>query len=314
MGGIKTISEEIAVNTTDRHPYERRDHPVVVGVDGSESALHAVRWAALEAANRNTSLRLVHVSVLPRHGVAPPPAFQAAVVAEGKHWLDDAGTAARLAAPGVPVTMDLRVGAAVDVLLTESRSAQLMVLGSRGLGGFRALVVGSVAVALAAHGHCPVVVMHSATRHGAPPGDGPVVVGVDGSELSDAAVRFAFEAAAAHGTSLVAVHTWLDVAVADAWTTLPGAVDRHQVQAQEAKRLDDRLTVWRDKFPGVPVRPVVRMDRPDRALLEQASGAWLLVVGSHGREAFAGMGVSSVSQTLLHHAQCPVAVARTERT
>lgn len=107
---------------------------------------------------------------------------------------------------------------------------------------------------------------------------------------------------------LVVVHTWLDVAMADAWTTAPA--DWEHVQAGEQKLLDERLSRWRTRFPGVDVRAVVRRDRTDSALLEQATGARLIVVGSHGRDAFAGMGVSSVSQTLPHHAECPVVIAR----
>ncbi len=304
--------------TEDQHLSERCDHPVVVGVDGSESALHAVRWAAREAANRSAPLRLVHVCDLaavqrPRR-FAPPLDYHAAVMAQGRHWLTEASRAARHATSGLSVITDLRAGLPAEVLVAESRTAQLLVLGSRGLGGFRAMVVGSVPVALSAHAHCPVVVMHSSTRDSAEPSGGPVVVGVDGSELSDAALTFAFEWAAAHGVPLLAVHTWLDVNMADAWTTLPATVDWDEVQAEEEKRLDERLSPWRDKFAVVEVQAVVRRDRPDRALLEHAGGAGLIVVGSHGRDAFAGMGVSSVSQTLLHHAECPVAVARTDRT
>ncbi len=303
--------------TDDAHLSAHCDHPVVVGVDGSDSALQAVRWAAREAACRSAPLRLVHVCGLatvrrPRR-VAPPRDFHDAVMAQGRHWLTEASRVARRTAPGLSVITDLRAGAPAEGMLSESRTAQLVVLGSRGLGGFQAMVVGSVAVALSVHGHCPVVVMHSSTRDNVPRDGGPVVVGVDCSELSDAALTFAFEWAAAHGVPLMAVHTWLDVNMAAAWTALPDTVDWNRVQAEEEKRLDERLSPWRDKFPAVDVQAVVRRDRPDRALLDHAGGAGLIVVGSHGRDAFAGMGVSSVSQTLLHHAECPVAVARTDR-
>jgi len=293
------------------------ERPIVVGVDGSESALHATRWAAREAEQRNVALRLVHVCHLtpvrhPRQ-VSPPAPYQEAMLEQGRHWLTEASDAARHVAPGLPVVTDLHLGVAASALINESQDAQLMVLGSRGLGGFTSLMVGSVAVALSAHGHCPVVVMHSAARDGAPPADGPIVVGVDGSELSDAALTFAFEAAAARGVPLVAVHTWLDVNAAGAWAVLPGTIDWDWLQKEEEKLLTERLVAWREKFPHVEVRPVVARDRPDRALLEHAAGAQLLVVGSRGRNAVTGMGLGSVSQTLLHHAECPVVVARTEQ-
>jgi nucleotide-binding universal stress UspA family protein len=123
----------------------------------------------------------------------------------------------------------------------------------------------------------------------------------------------AFEAVVAHGVPLVAVHTWLDVNMAGAWTMLPGTVDWDWLRSEEEDRLTERLTLWRDRFPEVEVRAVVKRDRPERALLEAAAGARLLVVGSRGRGAFTGMGLGSVSQTLLHHAECPVVVARTEQ-
>jgi nucleotide-binding universal stress UspA family protein len=244
--------------------------------------------------------------------IALPADYHAAVLGQGRHWLTEASEAARHAVPGVPVVTDLHAGVPADALVTESEDAELMVLGSRGLGGFTSLLVGSVAVALSAHAHCPVVVMHSATRDGAPPEDGPILVGVDGSELSDAALTFAFEEAAARDVPLVAVHTWLDINAAGAWAVLPGTIDWNWVQKEEEKLLAERLVAWREKFPQVQVRPVVIRDRPDRALLEHAAGAQLIVVGSRGHGAFTGMGLSSVSQSLLHNAECPVAVARTE--
>ena len=295
------------------HPAPRSEHCVVVGVDGSWSALRAVRWAAREAERRDALLRLVHVCHLApvRHPkqVAPPPDYHAAVVEEGRHWLTEAQEAARRVVPGIAVVTVLHDGVAADVLITESKNARLMVLGSRGLGGFSSLLVGSVAVALSAHGHCPVVVMRSSSVD-EPPEDGPVVVGVDGSELSDAALTFAFEAAAARDVPLVAVHTWQDVYMAGAWTLLPGTVDWDWLQSEEEDRLDERVAGWREKYPQVELRTLVVRGRPVPTLLEHAAGAQLIVVGSRGHGAFTGIGLGSVSQSLLHHATCPIAVVR----
>lgn len=189
-----------------------------------------------------------------------------------------------------------------------------MVLGSRGLGGFSSLLLGSVAVALSAYGHCPVVVMRSSTVDGAPRKDGPIVVGTDGSERSDAALTFAFEAAAEHKVPLVVLHAWFDANVATGWMALPGSIGWDWLQDWEEKRFAERIAVWREKFPHVEVRPLVVRGRAAHALLEHAAGAQLIVVGSRGRGAFTGIGLGSVSQALLHHAECPVAVARTEQT
>lgn len=285
---------------------------IVVGVDGSASALHAVRWAAREAARRDVPLRLLHVSHLvpvrhPRQ-IAPPPDYHTAVIEQGRHWLTEASRAARAAVPGIALSTDLRDGVVTDALIRESEGAELVVLGSRGLGGFTGLLIGSAAVTLAAHAHCPVVVVRASTVDAAPPEEGPVVVGVDGSELSESAVAFAFETAAARGVPLHAVHTWVDVDMSPAWIAPPW----DDVQAYEERLLEERLAVWRTKFPDVEVRTVVHRDRPARALLHEAAGAQLVVVGSRGRGAFTGLGLGSVSQSLLHHAECPVAVVRQE--
>jgi nucleotide-binding universal stress UspA family protein len=291
-------------------------HPIVVGVDGSTSALQAVRWAAREAARRDAPLRLVHVCFLmpvrhPRQ-VAPPPEYHDALLEQGRHWLNQATEMARTVAPDVALSTDLRDGLAADVLVKESKAAQLVALGSRGLGGFRGLLVGSVSVALSAHAYCPVVVMHGPSGDGAPPESGPVVVGVDGSPLSDAAIEFAFSAASSRGVPLVAVHSWMDVDMAGAWAGLPNTIDWEFIGAGEARVLDESLAGWVDKFPGIEVHKVVERDRPQRALLTAAAGAQLVVVGTRGRGALTGLGLGSVSQSLLHHAECPVAVARTE--
>lgn len=292
------------------------EHPVVVGVDGSQSALHAVRWAAREAARRNAPLRLVHVCHLapvrhPRQ-ISPPPEYHTALLDQGRHWLTEATHAARRAAPDGVVIADQHDGVTSEVLVTESKTAQLVVLGSRGLGGFGSLLLGSVAVTVSAHAHCPVVVTHSAAVAQATPDSGRIVVGVDGSELSDAAMTFACEAAAARGVPLLAVHTWFDIDVSPTWATLPSTIDWHWVQAEEERRLAERIDPWRSKFPHVEIQRLVLRDRPAHALLKHAAGAQLVVVGSRGRGTLAGLGLGSVSQALLHHAECPVAVVRAD--
>lgn len=293
------------------------EHAVVAGVDGSESARRAVRWAAREAARRGAPLHLVHVChivpvVHPRQ-VAPLPEYQNALHDQGRHWLAEAEDVARHAEPGLAVSTELRDGVVADQLVRASRTARLVVVGSRGLGGFGAMLLGSVSVALAAHAHCPVVVVRSVTGEERTAAEsGPVLVGVDGSELSDAAVAFAFETAAARGVPVIALHTWMDVDVSGVWAAIPATVDWDYLQQQAEQKLTAAMDPWRAKFPNVDVREVVERERPAWALLRHGANASLIVVGSRGRGAITGLGLGSVSQTLLHHAECPVVVTRTE--
>lgn len=285
--------------------------PIVAGVDGSASALHAVRWAAREAARYRVPLRLVHVSYLVPEPPEEPADDVGWLIEQRRQWLAQAADAARAVAGEIEIGTELRGGTVAKALVEESAAARLIVLGERGLEGFADLLLGSVPAAVAAHARCPVVVIRSSTMDNPPPADGPVVVGVDGSELSDAAVGFAFAAASARGVPLVAVHAWLDVWLAGAWTPVPMTVDWERIEADEHRVLAERLAGWRATHPGVEVRSVVVPDRPATALLDAAGAAQLLVVGSHGRGALASLGLGSVSHTLLQHAPCPVAIVRT---
>lgn len=292
---------------------------VVVGIDGSDSALHAVRWGAREAVSRGVPLRLFHVCLMPPLRVERHSSHRESVASElveqGWGWLADARHAAAEVAPDVEVSTDLRMGNRAELLLAQSGSAVLMVLGSRGLGGFSELLLGSVATALASHGRCPVVVVRGRTLAEPPPQDGPVVVGVDGSAISDAAVDFAFDIAARRGVPLLAVHTWTDVTMDGSWSILSSTVDHHNLAGSKRKLLDDHLTRWRRKYPDVDVHPSVVHDRPVRGLLaaalpERGLRAQLIVVGSRGRGPATAMGIGSTSWSLLHYAECPVAVVR----
>ena len=285
-----------------------RGRTVVVGVDGSDSALDAVRWAAGEAERRRLALRVVHAFGWPdsRHVGDPGLGvdYREVLARAAREVLAAATAAAGEAVPGLAVDPQMIVGFPGAVLRSESAGAALVVLGDRGLGGFTGLLLGSVAIEVSALGECPVVVVRGPAP--APP-DGPVVVGVDGSPISEAAVGFAYEAAAARGVPLVAVHTWWDV-MAD--PTFAPLLDWDAMEADEREALAERLAGWGEKFPDVEVQRVVLHDRPARALLAQAAGAQLVVVGTRGRGGVAGLLLGSVSHSLLHHASCPVAVVR----
>ncbi|MDF3048967.1 MAG: universal stress protein [Pseudonocardia sp.] len=135
----------------------------------------------------------------------------------------------------------------------------------------------------------------------------PVVVGVDGSPTSEAAAAFAFEAASLRGVPRVAVHVSRDLSVDPRMAPL---MDWDAVESDEREVLAERLADWLEKYPDVPVRRLVVRDRPARTLVEESGRAQLVVVGSRGRGGFRGLLLGSVSQALLHHAHCPVAVVR----
>jgi nucleotide-binding universal stress UspA family protein len=291
--------------------YPRR--PVVVGVDGSESAARAVTWAARYAAAGRAPLHLLHAcAVVPAYGpeAALPQSFHDAMHQQGREWLEHAAELARRAVPDVVVSTRLSSGFAVAALLEESRNAQSLVLGSRGLGGFTGLLLGSVAVTLTAHGHCPVVVVRGEHTEPDPSGRAPVVVGVDGSPSGEGAIRFAFDAASRWGVPLVALHTWSDLTVDDLFAVDQPQVDWNALETEEHKLLAQRLAGWQEKYPEVEVHRSVIMSRPAHSLIEQGRHARLIVVGSRGRGGLRGMLLGSTSQALLRHSPCPVAVVR----
>jgi nucleotide-binding universal stress UspA family protein len=280
---------------------------VVVGVDGSPSSLAAVDVAASRARLRRMRLRIVHAFIWPELGapLGPSPYGppEGGLLNDAERLLAAAVERAHRAAPDVDVDAVLVTGGAAAVLVEESREAALVVVGDRGLGGFTGLLVGSVAVQLAAHGHGPTLVVR-----GRPGPSGPVVLGVDGSPVASGAVVKAFEEASLRGAELVAVHAWLDPVPVQAGDVLPVLYDVAEVEAQEARLLAEALAGCRELYPEVTVREELVRASARTCLVEQSAAAQLLVVGTRGRGGFAGLLLGSVSQAALHHADCPVLV------
>ena len=282
---------------------------IVVGVDGSPGALRAVRWAVPEARRRQAELRLVMAFAwtddrlvgLPTLGQAP---YGEHLRAAAEHGLNAAAALAAELDPELPVEQELVLGFPGGLLVDRSRSAELLVVGDRGLGRFGAALAGSVAVGVAARSACPVVVVRGAQRDDT---GLPVVVGIDGTPLSEAAIPFAFDAAAARRAPLVAAHTWLDGLNDPA---LAGLVDWQSAAVEAEELLAERLAGWGEKYPDVPVRRLVTRGRAASALLDQAAAAQLVVVGSRGHGELAGLLLDSVSNALVHSAGCPVAIVR----
>lgn len=278
---------------------------IIVGIDGSTSAVAAARWAAIRAVAFDAPLRLVHAQVPGAAPAAPDP-------------LTAAVDEVRAATPEARVSVCAHPGTAADLLISESAHARLVVLGSSGMSDGPENQPGSVAIAVSSHARCPVVVVRGSIS-GQPLSEaGPIVVGVEESRFSDAALALAVEFARSGEAPVIAVHAWTDLGIDHGeWRALPGGVD--EIQARELRDLTSRLAPWRTKFPDVTIHERVVHDRPVRGLLTAARPhegvpAQLLVVGSRGQAAPRGMGLGSTSHALLHYAECPVAVARPEQT
>jgi nucleotide-binding universal stress UspA family protein len=289
----------------------RPGRTVVVGVDGSEPARRAVRWAAQEAARRGLPLRVVTafewMRGRPVGYVGLGESYREIMLGAARQQLAEAVRIAEQEQPALEVQSQLVVGFPIPVLTAVARQAELVVIGDRGLGGVTGLLLGSVAVALAAHAECPVVVVRGDAE--TPDPSAPVVVGVDGSPASEAALAFAYEAASVRNVPLVAVHTWWDLLVDPVMAPL---LDWDAIENDEREVLAERLAGWGEKHPDVRVQRLVARDRPAHALVEQSLRAQLVVVGSRGRGNVAGLVLGSVSHAVLHRAHCPVAVVRPE--
>lgn len=274
--------------------------PVIVGVDGSPASFGAVRWAADEAVRHGQPLRITHASGAPgpfEEAVDEPElAVQAAV--EARNWQ-----------PGLHVTTCTWHGRPGRMLVEQSRHASLVVVGSRGMGGFHSLLVGSVGVQLAAHAHCPVLVVHHAERWAGPenalPQHQPIVVGADGSPPSELAVELAFAEAASRGVALNAVRAWQEPA--HHWSR---TVDPARIATTTHHALATDLEPWRAKYPTVQVQLRAVRGAAVPVLVTEARDALMIVLGPRGQGGFDELRLGSVTQQVLEHASAPVLVAR----
>ncbi|WP_282702284.1 universal stress protein [Streptomyces sp. CC219B] len=263
---------------------------IIAGVDRSARSRSAADWAAREALLRGLPLWVVHAAAPDAEDTAGrwpyrPEAVAEHVVAEllDRH-------------PGLTSRSVCAAGAPEAAL----RGAELLVVGLRGEGGHAGIAVGSTASALATGSDGPVVLVPGtlATPGPAHRTDG-VVVGVDARAPSDAALDFAFAAAALHGTRLHAVHAWrLPEGAACLPFPVPEAT-RATWEDHEVQLLADALRPWREKYPGVAVLEDVVLLAPAVALAHASTDAGLVVVGRRS---------GATARALLGHARCPVAV------
>lgn len=279
--------------------------PVVAATDGSEVSLLAVEWAAREAALRRAPLRIVSAASLPRMAMIPLQPERDAVLGFVREYRDralaTAAARAAAAAPGLIVSTDPLEGPAAPAVTGSGPGALMLVTGSRGLGAFTSLVLGSVARYTAEHASCPVVVVRQETAavHR--------LVGVGLGDLDSCAgsLTFAFEEAALRKVSLVAIHAWHAPLASISWAGTPYPPPALRAAAADARRkLTLLLDRWQEKYPDVPVSQNVVNGHPGRALADLSARADLVVLGRH-----TGLpGPGSVRHAVLNHAHGPVAI------
>lgn len=275
---------------------------IVVGYDGSVEAGHAVRWAARQAVLRGCGLRLVHCSLWPllTHDLGPVPGVEnSGLERSGELALDEGLALAKDEAPGLEIQTSLLYGWAPEHLLKLSVGEVMLVVGSRGIGGFMGLLVGSVSLEMAATASCPVAVIRS-DDHPA----GPVVVAVDSSG-SAAALQDACALASLTGAKLIVVHV----------QHAPAGYKRLRDPAGDSQELlDSVLHSARETAPGISIEGRLLTDTSiPRAILEAAQGASITVVGTEGHGLIRGT-IGSTAHAVLHHAKGPVLISRRRAT
>ena len=284
---------------------------IVVGTDGSPAAKVAVRWAARDAAMRNVPLTVVHVAsgLLAQWSQMPvPKGLGEWQQRQGRQFLDDAiGIVAEEAIAGArpsQVKTEIYYSATIPTLVDISKDADMIVVGTRGIGALGGLL-GSVSTGLAHYAHCPVAVIREQEPRMSQLAQAPVLVGIDGSPVSEVATAVAFDEASRRRVDLIALHAWSDTGMAD----FPG-IDWSAMESSEDALLAERLAGWQERYPDVRIQRLVVCDRPARQIIEHAQSVQLVVVGSHGRGGFAGMLLGSVSTAVIQSVHTPVIVAR----
>ncbi|RSM80886.1 universal stress protein [Kibdelosporangium aridum] len=288
---------------------------VVAGFDGSDESVRAVRWAAAEAELRNRPLLIVEAlrpQVWAPIGYGVYPAAVADIrderfIGQARQRLDAMAVECRRTIPALEVMTQLQQDEPVTALTTivEDVEAELVAIGSSGHSALPRILLGSTAAELARAVRRPLIVVR-----GAPDADAPVVVGVDESQASQRALKFAFEYAELHRCPVFAVHAWSDQPLDVFEPVERWEHDEAGEQAAAAEFSAKYLDPWRERHPQVAARLTTVVDRSARALLELAESAQLLVVGSHGHGVVRRVLLGSVSHAALYHASCPVAVLR----
>ena len=279
---------------------------ILVGYDGSAEAVPALRWAARQAVLRGWALHLVHSTLWPAltHDLGPVPGIAGSGLrSAAEDILADGVERIHADAPQLAVTSTLLYGWAAEHLRDLSSTAGLLVVGTRGAGGFMGLLIGSVSLDLAATAECPVAVV----RAGEHP-DGPVVVGLDIDDW-ESPLRHACTLAALSHVPLRAVHVRKVFRLPGIAAARP-ATSQDNPDTEVRALLDSAERVARGTFPGLDIQSsaVTGASIPG-SLLAQAKDASIVVLGTKGRGMIRGT-VGSTAHAVLHHAKCPVLLVR----
>jgi len=289
-------------NATTRHVLTAER--IVVGIDSSDNAASAAAWAAGEAVERALALHLVHALELPgvMGAFVEPAGYAHAQHAAGEKLLAKITDMVRELHPTLAVTSEVSEIGAAESLVELSESAKLVVTGTRGHGGFAGMLLGSVSLKVAAHAHCPAVVVR-----GEQPDEplNEIVLGVEPDQAA-APIRFAFETAARFGATLTAVRAWQPYPVYGGFYV--AAEDLEARGEAEKTDLIDQLKAVSEDYPDVKVSTDAVCGNPVPLLICAAHGTRLLVVGSHHHHVPLSVGVGYVVQGLLAHCPTPVAV------
>jgi len=276
---------------------------IVVGIDSSDNAARATAWAAREAADRGLALHLVHALDFPSlpSAVVTPIGFIGAAERASEKLLNPIADELRAQYPGLTITTEVSDLSAPEALVGLSSGADLVVTGTRGHGGFAGLLLGSVSLKLAAHAHCPTIVVHGKDATGT---RNEIVLGLEPGE-DQAPIQFAFATAAALGAQVRVVRAWTPY---PAYSGYYYAADTQTTEHTQFDDATDLLKGAREQFPEVPVVTDIKPGNAVSALIEAAAGSHLLVVGAHLHRSPLSVGIGYVVQGLLSHSPVPVAV------
>ncbi|MFE8946937.1 universal stress protein [Streptomyces sp. NPDC007856] len=295
---------------------------ITAGLDGSPASLAAAEWAAREALLRDLPLHLVHALgrqlYAPLGGAPQPSPGPDEQIRWADHMLREAEATIARRHPGLRITTDRRTEEPVTALLGAARTADLLVLGSRGLGGIAGFLVGSVAQAVVAGSRRPVVLVRGGLRSedehqpGAV-GSGAiafrdVVLGLNSAAPNDTVIEFAFEAASQRAARLRVVHGRSpELPYYDNGGDLNAEL-HDELTGEMHRALSEALEPWRDKFPGVEVTEQAVIGKAGSHLVEASHDASLVVIGRRRRRTPIGTVIGPVAHAVLHHATAPVGV------